>query len=71
MNVSGTNTLTGSYIYSCMIFLLSHGVIHAVKEGNWHILCSLYILHSSRSIVQAGCCQRQFIHVLRVTMRMK
>ena len=35
MNVSGTNTLTGSYMYSSLMhdnIFLSHGVIHAVKR---------------------------------------
>ena len=34
MNVSGTNTFTGSYMYSSLMRdLLLHGVIHAVKKA--------------------------------------
>ena len=74
MNVSGTNTLTGSYMYSSLMHDIPFVTwCHSwckkrplVKVIGFMIICSfvLYILHSSRSIAQAGCGQRQFIHVL-------
>ena len=77
MNVSGTSTLTGSYMYSSLMHDIPFVTwCHSCcKKGRWllctkvigfMIICSfvLYILHSSRSIAQAGCGQRQFIHVL-------